>query len=234
MPSYFRFRPHDKSRVGWFGTPRARGPLERPFFGGGNRWLLLDETSRGIRSSMSCLEFKIEHLAPFSYLLAAAPCISPTFYIVRYTLSDRPHTTCPWPHCPEPMRPRWIIQFWMLWGISEQGPSRILVIFSGMGARILILRVIPHILLAQRYNQSSSLMFQYRNSALPFWWYCAFGWFAPFIRNSSVWTAAGSLTNCFSCSSGFLFLPKGPTNDELHTPATAFRWLSYPYSNIIS
>lgn len=34
MPSYFRFRPHDKSRVGWFGTPRARGPLERLFFGG--------------------------------------------------------------------------------------------------------------------------------------------------------------------------------------------------------
>lgn len=77
----------------------------------------------------------------------------------------------------------------------------------------MILLVIPHILLTQRYNRSSFLLTHYQNSALPFWWYCAFECFAPFIRNSSVWTAAGPWTNCFSSSSGFLlFLSKGPTN----------------------
>lgn len=77
----------------------------------------------------------------------------------------------------------------------------------------MILPVIPHILLTQRYNRSSFLLIHYQNLALPFWWYCAFECFAPFIRNSSVWTAAGPWTNCFSSSSGFLLsLSKGATN----------------------
>lgn len=48
---------------------------------------------------------------------------------VGYTLSDRPHTTCPLPHCPEPMRPRLIIRFCMLGVYENNGHPEYLHIF---------------------------------------------------------------------------------------------------------
>lgn len=133
-------------RVGWVGLDQE-GRWIDPFFMV-NRWLLLGETSRGIRSPVSCLELKIEHLAPdeverpesFPTFSIVARCSLHVFRIcslyphilhcsVEYTLSDRPHTACPWPRCPEPMRPRWIIRFCMLWGIWERGLSRVLANF---------------------------------------------------------------------------------------------------------